>query len=102
VTVTQPSASTTPHPARGVGAVASIRPAAWWDAARCRGTDAALFFPPEEDGEDVRDATAICSGCPVARECLEWALDTDEQFGVWGGTTPRERRRLKRLRRKSA
>jgi WhiB family redox-sensing transcriptional regulator len=35
-------------------------------------------------------------------ECLEWALDTDEQFGVWGGTTPRERRRLKRIRRKSA
>jgi len=103
MTMTEVRAPMRALPSRGTGAgLAPIRPLSWRDAARCRGTHPSLFFPPEEDGEEVRDAKDICSRCPVIHECLEWALDTDEQFGVWGGTTPRERRRLQRVRRKTA
>jgi WhiB family redox-sensing transcriptional regulator len=61
-----------------------------------------LFFPPEEDGENVDEAKQICSECFVRDQCLESALESHETFGVWGGTTPRERRRIIRARRRSA
>lgn len=56
---------------------------------------------PSTDGDGptsqarVRMARQLCSGCPVAVQCLQYALDNDEQHGVWAGTTPRERRRLR-------
>jgi WhiB family redox-sensing transcriptional regulator len=61
-----------------------------------------LFFP-ERDGnanDDVREARAVCSTCPVRVECLDHALDNDERLGVWGGTSRLERRHL-RLRRRA-
>lgn len=93
-----------PHPSRGRNRAqaATVDPEGWRVAARCRGSEPSLFFAPEEDGEDAAEAKRICAECPVRDECLQWALDGDEHFGVWGGTTPRERRRLQRLRRKSA
>jgi WhiB family redox-sensing transcriptional regulator len=65
-----------------------------WELALCRQVDPELFFP--EKGGSTRDAKATCRGCPIRAECLEYALDNDERFGVWGGLSERERRRLKR------
>jgi len=59
----------------------------------CAQTDPEVFFP--EKGGSVREAKAVCTGCPVRVQCLEYALAHDERFGVWGGTSERERRRLK-------
>ena len=64
----------------------------WWFAGLCAQTDPELFFP--EKGGSTRAAKAVCAGCPVRAECLEYALAHDERFGVWGGTSERERRRL--------
>jgi len=65
----------------------------WWFAGLCAQTDPELFFP--EKGGSTRAAKAVCTGCPVRAQCLEHALAHDERFGVWGGTSERERRRLK-------
>ncbi len=64
----------------------------WWASAVCAHTDPELFFP--EKGKRSRDARAVCAGCPVCAECLEDALAQNRVYGVWGGTTERERRRL--------
>lgn len=66
----------------------------WAALGACRDADPDLFFPgPDGDpGEAVR----ICRGCPVLEECREWALETRVAFGVWGGLTERDRRRLLR------
>ena len=69
----------------------------WLEAAACRGLDPAIFFP--ERGEDEKPAKAICRTCKVRTECLIYALDSGEKFGVWGGTSERERRRLRAERR---
>lgn len=68
----------------------------WQAAAACRGTDPDLFFT--ERGEKTSDAKAVCGGCPVREECLDYALDNVEKFGVWGGLSERERRRVRRDR----
>jgi len=65
----------------------------WWFAGLCAQIDPELFFP--EKGGSVRDAKAVCAGCPVRAQCLEHALAHDERFGVWGGLSEPERRRLK-------
>lgn len=67
---------------------------AWHRDAVCAQTDPEAFFP--EKGGTTRPAKAVCEGCTVRVECLQWALDNDERFGVWGGLSDRERRRLKR------
>lgn len=69
----------------------------WAEEAACRTSHPDLFFPETVRGDN--HAKAICSRCPVRTECLNHALDTDEKYGVWGGLTPRERRRLQRNRR---
>jgi WhiB family redox-sensing transcriptional regulator len=62
-----------------------------------------LFFPRDEDGEEAQEAKHVCSECSVIEECLQSALNAREQYGIWGGMTSLERRRLqRRLRRKSA
>jgi WhiB family redox-sensing transcriptional regulator len=67
---------------------------AWQDRALCAQTDPEAFFP--EKGGSSREAKRVCRGCEVRRECLEYALARDERFGIWGGLSERERRRLKR------
>ena len=64
----------------------------WTTDALCAQVDPALFYP--EAGEPNRDAKRICAGCEVRAECLAYALAHRERFGVWGGTTERERRRM--------
>lgn len=66
----------------------------WQTDARCAGTDADVFFP--DRGESTRDGKRICRGCTVRAECLEYALDLRERFGIWGGVSERERRQLLR------
>lgn len=66
----------------------------WQDRALCAQTDPEAFFP--EKGGSTREAKRICLGCEVKDECLEYALANDERFGIWGGLSERERRRLKR------
>jgi WhiB family redox-sensing transcriptional regulator len=69
---------------------------AWHDRANCKGANADLFFP--ERGASTRTAKAICRECPVRAECLEFALRSGEKFGIWGGLSERERRRVRRER----
>lgn len=64
-------------------------PPAWADRARCVDADPDAFFGGR--GHPVEPAKAICRRCPVQRECLQWAIERGEEFGVWGGTSPRER-----------
>jgi WhiB family redox-sensing transcriptional regulator len=66
----------------------------WQDKALCAQTDPEDFFP--EKGGSTREAKRICVSCEVKQECLEYALMQDERFGIWGGLSERERRRLKR------
>lgn len=66
------------------------------DNAACKGIDPALFYPGR--GHSVTEAKAVCEGCPVKAECLEWALDNGEKYGIWGGLSERERRRIRRDR----
>ena len=66
----------------------------WQTDALCSQTDPEAFFP--EKGGSTRDAKRICSSCDVRGECLEYALNNDERFGIWGGLSERERRKLKR------
>jgi len=69
---------------------------AWQDDANCRGANADLFFP--ERGASTRTAKAICRECQVRAACLEFAIVTGEKFGIWGGMSERERRRVRRER----
>jgi WhiB family redox-sensing transcriptional regulator len=66
----------------------------WQERALCAQTDPEAFFP--EKGGTTREAKQICLGCEVKAECLAAALDGDERFGVWGGMSERERRKLKK------
>jgi WhiB family redox-sensing transcriptional regulator len=66
----------------------------WQERALCAQTDPEAFFP--EKGGSTREAKRICLGCEVRDECLDYALANDERFGIWGGLSERERRRLKR------
>src|SRR3954470_14074219 len=66
----------------------------WQERALWSQTDPEAFFP--EKGGSTREAKRICSRCDVKAECLEYALGHDERFGIWGGLSERERRKLKR------
>lgn len=68
-------------------------PLDWQNYANCLGADADLFFP--ERGSSTRKAKAICAECEVNFECLEYALQNGERFGIWGGLSERERRRVR-------
>lgn len=68
----------------------------WWDFANCLGVDPDLFFP--ERGASTKEAKEVCRGCVVREDCLEYALGHGEKFGIWGGMSERERRRLRRQR----
>ena len=64
----------------------------WQDAGACQYTDPDLGIP--EKGGSTREAKRICQGCPVQARCLEYALDNEIMFGIWGGKSPQQRRRL--------
>ena len=68
----------------------------WQAQANCMGVDPDLFFP--ERGASTREAKEVCRGCVVREDCLEYALANGEKFGIWGGMSERERRRLRRPR----
>jgi len=67
---------------------------AWQSDSLCAQTDPEAFFP--EKGGSTRDAKKICSSCEVRTQCLEYALQNDERFGIWGGLSERERRKLRK------
>lgn len=68
----------------------------WQPRANCIGVDPDIFFP--ERGASTKEAKSICGACDVRADCLEYALENSEKFGIWGGTSERERRRLRRQR----
>ena len=76
----------------GIGTEADAQ--SWQEQALCAETDPEAFFP--EKGGSTREAKKICTGCEVKAQCLEYALSNDERFGIWGGLSERERRRLRR------
>jgi len=70
----------------------------WRAQAACSGYPNTLFFPPSdvaEDGLEAR-AKAVCAVCPVIEDCLEYALETNQRAGIWGGTSEQERKSLRR------
>jgi len=69
-----------------------FEPEPWMDGALCTQTDPEMFYP--EKGGATREAKRICASCDVRSECLLYALNNAERFGVWGGLSERERRRL--------
>jgi WhiB family redox-sensing transcriptional regulator len=75
----------------------------WRDEAACLGEDPELFFPVGTTGralDQIEQAKTVCKQCPVAQECLDWALDTNQDAGIWGGTSEEERRTIRRRRQK--
>lgn len=71
----------------------------WRYSAACRTEDPDLFFPIGTSGPalmQAEQAKAVCRHCPVREQCLQWALETGQSIGVWGGTDETERRALKR------
>jgi WhiB family redox-sensing transcriptional regulator len=78
----------------GVRKVEDDEALAWQGDALCAQTDPEAFFP--EKGGSTREAKRICDGCEVRSECLDYALANDERFGIWGGLSERERRKLRR------
>ncbi len=75
---------------------ATPRAESWQELANCLGVDPDLFFP--ERGASTREAKEVCRGCVVREDCLEFALANGEKFGIWGGLSERERRRIRRGR----
>lgn len=67
--------------------------AVWQDSAVCAQIGGDIWHP--ERGTSMKEAKGICADCPVRRQCLQHAIDHDERFGIWGGLSERERRRLK-------
>ncbi len=75
----------------------------WRHHAACLGMAPDLFFPVGTTGpalEQTEHAKAVCHHCPVTAQCLEWALATHQDAGIWGGLTEDERRTLRRSRRR--
>jgi len=91
VTISDDRIATT-RSAWGLGGAADAE--AWRNDGLCAQVDPELWYP--EKGGSTKDAKSVCLGCPVQTECLQYALDNDERFGIWGGYSERERRALKR------
>lgn len=67
-----------------------------WTGALCAQADPEAWFPAR--GSTVRPAVRVCRACPIEADCLEWALATDQRFGVWGGQSERSLRKLRKAR----
>lgn len=72
----------------------------WQELGACFEVPVEIFFPPTE--QEAEAAKSVCKRCAVREECLEFAIEVDERFGVWGGLTPQERRSLVARKRKAA
>ncbi|MFF3505386.1 WhiB family transcriptional regulator [Streptomyces sp. NPDC003247] len=71
----------------------------WRHNAVCREEDPELFFPIGNTGLallQIEEAKAVCRRCPVMEQCLQWALESEQGDGVWGGLSEDERRAMKR------
>ena len=74
-----------------------LRISSWREDAACLGVvEEVSFFPDTEDLSAIAQAKAICASCPVASECLTWAIETNQSEVIWGGHTPKERRSIRR------
>jgi WhiB family transcriptional regulator, redox-sensing transcriptional regulator len=78
----------------------SVKEIVWRELGACRGLEAAMFYPDDDDL--ALEAKAVCASCDVRIACLEHALQAREKSGIWGGATERERRRMIRQRRRTA
>ena len=81
----------------GLSQVADELSPGWQQFANCLGVDPNLFYP--ERGVSTSEAKAVCQRCQVKEECLEYAVQNGEKFGIWGGMSERERRRIRKARR---
>ncbi len=82
-------------------ALAAADPNQWQHLGRCRETDPDMFYPEGSGGGGPlhsKDAKRICKACPVMMQCRQWALDTDEEYGIWGGLSEAERKKIRRER----
>jgi WhiB family redox-sensing transcriptional regulator len=77
------------------GVLSEVDDADWMDQALCAQTDPEAFFP--EKGGSTREAKKVCKSCEVRDECLAWAIENKVRFGIWGGLSDRERRKLEKL-----
>jgi WhiB family redox-sensing transcriptional regulator len=95
----QPSLMTGMTEPAGRSAVTGFAAAGWRAAGACVSADPDLFFPVSGTGKAAAQAARacqVCAGCPVRRQCLQFAVETGEMEGIWGGTTPDERIRARR------
>lgn len=80
--------------------IGAIRGApAWMAEAACAQADPEAWWPGKGESDAVRYAKRVCGRCDVTAQCLEWAISTGETVGIYGGLTPKERRRVVRERR---
>ena len=80
--------------------ILAVERPAWQSDGACRtAPDATIFFPSPGDTEALRAAKAMCGGGPVVQECLEYALNNNERYGIWGGKSTRERLLMLRAKR---
>ena len=75
----------------GAKAASVVEDISWHERAACRYKDPELFY---QTGNDAREAKNVCGTCPVRAECLTYALETKEEWGVWGGMEEKERRKV--------
>jgi WhiB family redox-sensing transcriptional regulator len=71
-----------------------VKRGTWTDQAACSGTDTEIFYPSSH--EEEAEALSICATCPVRAQCLDYAIRNRETYGIWGGATPEQRRRMRR------
>lgn len=81
------------------GADEPVPDGSWRDDAACLGLDPDLFFPTDTSPERADLARAVCADCTVTEECLDYAIATNQRWGIWGGTSDRDRRRIRQQRR---
>jgi WhiB family redox-sensing transcriptional regulator len=74
----------------------AAQPDSWLNHAACAGTDTTGFFPDRGQQDVIKQAKAICARCPVRAECLTYAMQNGEKYGIWGGYSEKERRKLRR------
>jgi WhiB family redox-sensing transcriptional regulator len=74
----------------------------WMSSAACAEIPGDLWYPEKGSNQFTSNVKAVCKGCPVQRQCLDYAIANCENDGVWGGLTVKERRKLRRARESEA